>query len=121
MLGPPKTTAPNGFRNSQITFACNFARLEVFKASGLHGTLGPKAAMMNPVLPHQLRGGAKLQNQWRDQHRPCAPSTPPVDLRAVRRSEPFFHPELDTVLPEIKWHTRAIRISSTALPRNGLN
>lgn len=116
MLRPPKTTTPNGFRNSQITFARNFATLKVFKASELRGALCPKAVMVNPGLPHQLRGGAKLQNQWRDQHHPCAPSTPPVDLRAMQRSDLFFHPELDTVLPEIKRRTWAIGISSTALP-----
>ena len=121
MLRPRKTTTPNGFRNPLITFARSFARLEVFKAAGLRGVLGPKAVMVNPGLPHQLPGGAKLQNQRRDQHRPCAPSTPPVDLRVMRRSNPFFHPELDTLLPEIKRRARVIRISSTALPRNELN
>lgn len=95
--------------------------LEVFKASGLHGALGPKSVMVNPGLPHQLPSSAQLQNQWRDQHPPCAPSTPPVDLPMMQRRDLFFHPRPDTVLLEIKPHTRAIRISSTALPRNELN
>lgn len=113
--------SPIGLGNWRITFPHSFARLKVSKASGLRGVLGPKGLMMSPSLPHQLPGGAKLQNQWRDQHRPCAPSTPPVDLQEMRRSNPFFHLELDTVLPEIKQRTWVIKISSTTLPQNELN
>lgn len=75
------------------------ALLEVFKASRV---LGPKAVSVNHSLPHKLDGGT---NQWRDQHHPCAPSTPPVDLWVMQRHNLFLHPELDAVIPEIKWHT----------------
>ena len=57
MLCPPKTTTPKGFRNSRIAFARNFAKLEVFKGSGLGGVLGPEAVMVSPGLPHQLHVG----------------------------------------------------------------
>lgn len=75
------------------------ALLQVFKALRV---LGPKAVMVNRSLPHKLDGGS---NQRRDQHHPCAASTPPVDLWVMQRHNLFHDPELDAVIPEIKWHT----------------
>lgn len=87
---PHATPTPNGFRNSWVAFARNFARLEVFKSSGPCGLLGLEAVMVNPGLPHQTSEETRT-----------IPVLPVLPLLTCGRSQGVMC-ELDKALPEIK-------------------